>query len=133
VIHYRRFGGPLPSLMDIRGICLSTLPLHPPNPAIFGRPTLDLTLSRPLPLHPTRTCDPFMQVRKTLWSLLGDRGYEVSDKDRNDSIASFKEKCTNGGIVNDPDRLTLRAHKVGPPLLVPSSTTLPLPVREARE
>ena len=24
MIHYRRFGGPLPSLMDIRGICLST-------------------------------------------------------------------------------------------------------------
>lgn len=56
-------------------------------------------------------CSRMFQVRKTLWSLLGDRGYEVSDKDRNDSIANFKEKCTNGGIVNDPDRLTLRAHK----------------------
>mmetsp|Transcript_26045 Transcript_26045/g.65751 ORF Transcript_26045/g.65751 Transcript_26045/m.65751 type:complete len:237 (+) Transcript_26045:107-817(+) len=51
------------------------------------------------------------QVRKTLWSLLTDRGYEVPDSDKNDTVQNFKDKCTNGGVISEPERLTIRVNK----------------------
>mmetsp|Transcript_64863 Transcript_64863/g.159651 ORF Transcript_64863/g.159651 Transcript_64863/m.159651 type:complete len:236 (+) Transcript_64863:196-903(+) len=51
------------------------------------------------------------QVRKTLWALLADRGYEVKDNNRNERIADFKAKCTDDGTVSDPLKLTMRVHK----------------------
>lgn len=53
-----------------------------------------------------------LQVRKTLWALLADRGYEVHDVDRNASVGEFKEKCTDDGMINDANKLTMRVHKV---------------------
>jgi hypothetical protein len=53
-----------------------------------------------------------MQVRKTLLTLLSDRGFEVADSDKDATIAQFKTKCTHGGYINDPLLLTMRAHRV---------------------
>ena len=53
------------------------------------------------------------QIRKTCFEMLLDRGYEVSDTDRDDSLEEFRARCTDAGHVNDPSRLTMRATRPG--------------------
>jgi len=58
-------------------------------------------------------CARMFQIRKTCFSMLVDRGYEVPDQDKTESFEVFKNKCTDHGHLNDPSRLTMRASRPG--------------------
>ena len=58
-------------------------------------------------------CARMYQIRKTCFSMLVDRGYEVDERDRSETFDAFKAACTDQGHVNDPGQLTMRATRPG--------------------
>jgi DNA-directed RNA polymerase I, II, and III subunit RPABC1 len=58
-------------------------------------------------------CARMYQIRKTCFSMLQDRGFEVAERDRSESFDTFKSQCTQHGQVNDPAKLTMRATRQG--------------------
>jgi hypothetical protein len=49
-------------------------------------------------------CARMYQIRKTCFAMLHDRGYEVDERDKNETFDTFKAKCSDHGHINDPAR-----------------------------
>mmetsp|Transcript_18572 Transcript_18572/g.44642 ORF Transcript_18572/g.44642 Transcript_18572/m.44642 type:complete len:241 (+) Transcript_18572:165-887(+) len=60
-------------------------------------------------------CSRIFQIRKTVWTMLQDRGFEVKEDDKNETMPAFKRNCTENGLVSDPGKLIMRGHRPGEP------------------
>jgi len=58
-------------------------------------------------------CSRMFQIRKTVWTMLGDRGFEVPAGEHEMSMKDFRRTCTDLGEMKDSSLLTMRAEKEG--------------------
>ncbi|KAJ1473905.1 hypothetical protein T484DRAFT_1834411 [Baffinella frigidus] len=56
-------------------------------------------------------CSRMFQIRKTVWTMLGDRGFEVPPNETEMSMKDFRRTCTDQGEMKDASLLTIRAQK----------------------